>query len=83
MSVQGNLHNKLAGEIIATIVRPPIEAGGGMIDVLILLESVILGVMLIGVRMGGDEIVLDEVVARVKERLAELRLGDVPPAGNA
>jgi hypothetical protein len=33
------------------------------------------------VKLGGDEIVLDEVVTHVKERLAQQRLGGIEPAG--
>lgn len=83
MSDQAELHNKIAGEIVAAIVKPPLAAGGGFTDVLVVLESVILGVMLIAVKLGGDEIVLDEVVKHVKERLAEQRLGNIPTAGSA
>lgn len=80
---QSDLHNELAGTIVASIVKPPLEAGGGVTDVLVLLESVILGVILAGVKLGGDEIVLDEVVTHVKERLAKHRLGSITPAGEA
>jgi len=83
MSNQAELHNKIAGEIVASIVLPPIEAGGDFKDVLVVLESVIMGVMLVTARIGGDEVVLDAVVARVKERLAEKRLGDIETAGRA
>ena len=83
MSKQTELHNQIAGQIVASIVKPPIEAGGDYKDVLIVLESVIMGVMLVTARLGGDEIVLDTVVERVKERLAEKRLGDIETAGRA
>jgi hypothetical protein len=73
MSTQHEIHNQIAGPIVASIVRPVIEAGGKMTDVLVVLESVILGVMLFGVKTGGDEKVLDEVVLHVKERLSALR----------
>ena len=81
--LQAELHNRLADQIVASIVRPPLEAGGQFTEVLALLESVIVGVILAGVKVGGDEIVLDEVVLHVKERLAEHRLGDIPAAGNS
>jgi len=83
VSTQADLHNRLAGEIVESIVRPPLEAGGEFTDVLVLLESVILGVVLVTVKLGGDEIVLDEVMKHVKERLAERRLGGLPPEGSA
>jgi hypothetical protein len=83
MSTQTEIHNRLAGDIVKQIVRPPLEAGGQFTDVLVVLESVILGVMLVAVKLGGDEIVLDEVVKHVKERLAEQRLSGIDPAGSA
>lgn len=80
---QHEIDNRIAGEIVKQIVKPPLEAGGEFTDVLVVLESVILGVMLMGVKLGGDEKVLDVLVERVKERLAEQRLGGLPPAGSA
>lgn len=83
MNTQAELHNEIAGQIVASIVKPPIEAGGDFVDVLVLLESVIMGVMLATARLGGDELLLDKVVERVKERLAEQRLGGMEMAGRA
>lgn len=83
MTDQTAIHNELAGRIVADIVKPPLAAGGSFTDVLVLLESVILGVMLIGVKLGGDGAVLDEVVLHVKERLAEQRLGNIEMSGSA
>jgi len=40
------LHNKLAGEIVASIVKPVIDAGGTMPEVLVVLESVVVGTLL-------------------------------------
>lgn len=82
MSTQSDLHNRLAGEIVASIVKPPLKAGGGYPDVLVLLESTIVGVMLVVAKLGGDEIVLDTVVDNAKKRLAELRLGGLPTKGS-
>lgn len=81
--IQTEIHNRLAGQIVASIVRPPLEAGGEFSAVLVLLESVIFGVVLAGVKLGGDEIILDEVVAAVKRRLAEHRLSNINTAGTA
>jgi hypothetical protein len=83
MKTQSEIHNHVAGEIVKAIVKPPLEAGGQFTDVLVILESVILGVMLMAVKLGGDDKVLDEVVLHVKERLAEQRLGGIEPAGSA
>lgn len=81
--IPAELHNKLAGEIVKLIVKPTLDAGGEYTAVPVLLESVILGVVLMAVKLGGDEIVLDEVMANVKRRLAEQRLGDIETHGHA
>jgi hypothetical protein len=78
---QRQLHNKLAGQIVASIVRPPIEAGGTFTDVMILTESVLVGVAAACIKLGGDNLVLDTMVNAAKERLAEMRLGDLPTMG--
>lgn len=78
-----DIHNQQAGDIVKAIVKPTLEAGGEFTDVLVLLESVVLGVMLMAVKLGGDEIVLDHLVVGVKKRLAEQRLGAIDPAGSA
>lgn len=83
MNTQTEIHNRVAGEIVKSIVKPPLEAGGDMTDVLIILESVILGVMLMAVKLGGDDKVLDLTFERVRERLAEQRLGKIETAGTA
>jgi len=79
---QADIHNSEAGKIVASIVRPPLEAGGSATDVLVLLESVIVGVALTVIKLGGDEKVLDVVVERARERLAELRLKGIKTEGN-
>jgi len=75
------LHNKLAGDIVASIVRPVMDAGGDFADVLVLFESVTVGVMLAGIKLGGDNITLDTVMAGAKERLATIRLEDLDTQG--
>ena len=81
MDTQADLHNRLAGQIVASIVKPPLETGGTETDVLVLLESVIVGTVLAIVKLGGDEKVLDVVVDRARERLAEIRLGSIETRG--
>jgi hypothetical protein len=77
------VHNQTAGEIVQQIVKPTLDAGGEFTDVLVLLESVIVGVVLVAVKLGGDEIVLDQVIAGARTRLAEQRLGGIDPQGKA
>lgn len=80
---QADVHNKLAGAIVAQIVRGPLDAGGEVTDVMVLTESVLVGVALACIRLGGDERVLDLMFDAAKKRLAELRLTNIKPAGFA
>jgi hypothetical protein len=52
--------------------------GGDEMDVLLLLESVVTGVLSVIVKLGGDEPVLDSFMEGVRQRMAEIRLGDLP-----
>lgn len=81
MTTQTEIHNRVAGEIVKAIIRPPLEAGGEFTDVLVILESVIVGVIFAGIKLGGDETVLDELVLHVKERLVGIRLGGIETKG--
>ena len=83
MTKQSDLHNQIAGEIVASIVKPVWRSGGGTKDILVLLESVIAGVSLAVIKLGGDEPVLDLMVEGAKLRLAEIRLKDIDPKGQA
>lgn len=78
---QVELHNRLAGQIVISIVKPVSEAGGTTSDVMVLTESVLVGVALACIRLGGDDRVLDVMFERAKARLAELRLAPLTPAG--
>lgn len=82
-STPHQIHNRDAGDIVKDIVRPTLEAGGQMTEVLVLLESVVVGVVMVAVKLGGDEIVLDKLVEGVKKRLAEERLGGIETKGKA
>ncbi len=83
MTDQSALHNKLAGEIVASIVRPVIDSGGSYSNVLVLFESVTVGVMLVVAKLGGDNVVLDAVLQGARDRLAEMRLTDIDTKGRA
>ena len=76
------LHNRLAKQIVDQIVKEPIAAGGTMSDVMMLCESVLVGVVLGCLPLGHDVKVLDLIVGRVKERLARARLEDLDAKGN-
>jgi hypothetical protein len=79
----GELHNQIAAELVSTIIREPVACGGKMSDSLVLLETVIFGVVLFGVKFGGDETVLNSVVDNVKRRLAEHRFAQASVVGRA
>lgn len=76
------LHNRLAKEIIAKIAKEPIAAGGTISDALFLCESVLVGVLIEFSRLGNDTQLLDLIVTRVKDRLADVRLTNVTPRGH-
>lgn len=83
MASQSELHNRLAGEIVASIVRPIMTSGGSTEAVMVLTESVLVGVALACIKLGGDEKVLDVMVDAAKKRLAEIRLKDIPTGGSS
>jgi hypothetical protein len=87
MSAQSELHNRIVGEIVKSIVVPPLTAGGDYKDVMVVLESVIAGVVLGMFKLGGDDIVLDTVLdgakVRVQEIMARERLGPLEARGRA
>lgn len=87
MTSQSELHNRIVGEIVKSIVVPPLTSGGNFKDVMVILESVIAGVVLGMFKLGGDNIVLDTVMenakARVQEIMARERLGPLETKGTA
>lgn len=78
-------HNRVSAKMIHCLAgvlkgRDPVEA---RIDALIIGESVIVGIALICIRLGGDNIVLDQMFERAKARLAEIRLKEIKTEGAA
>lgn len=80
---QSALHNKIAGEIVKSIINPVAESGGNIGDVMILTESVLVGVALACIRFGGDEAVLELMFTRAAKRLADIRLSGIQADGSA
>jgi hypothetical protein len=76
------LHNRLANRIVSQIVNEPIAAGGTVSDVMMLCESVLVGVVLGCFQLGNDVKAFDLIVTRVKERLAKVRLEDLEAKGS-
>jgi hypothetical protein len=77
------LHNRLALRIAAEIMEEPIAAGGTMSDVMMLFESIMVGIALGCIPPGGDATILDAIVGRAKDRIAKARLADIETAGSA
>lgn len=71
------IHNRDSGRILRKIVEPTIAAGGQPASVMVLLESVVLGVLLAVAPKGAEEATLDAMVTAVKKRLAKARLKDL------
>lgn len=77
------LHNKMAGEIVAQIVKPTLQAGGEWADVLVLLESVIAGIILTAALPGSERQIFAALTSAVERRIDELKLENRPAAGRA
>jgi hypothetical protein len=76
------LHNRLASQIVSQIMNEPVAAGGSMSDVMLLCESVLVGVVLECFGFGVDVKILDAIFVRVEERLARARLENIEAEGN-
>lgn len=72
------LHNRKAGEIVRTIVKPTLEAGGTPGDCLVLLESVAVGVILATAQPGNEQALIDALMQGIEMRVHELKLGNRP-----
>jgi hypothetical protein len=75
------LHNRLAHQIVDQIVNEPIAAGGTMSHVMMICESVLVGVVLRCFELGSDVRAFDIISGRVKERLARVRLEEIETKG--
>jgi hypothetical protein len=75
------VHNRLAKQIVSQIVSEPIAAGGNISDVMVLCESVLVGVVLRCFQLGSDLKAFDLIVGRVKDWLAKIRLEDLETKG--
>lgn len=72
-------HNRMAGMIVRMLIGDGTDPSG----IMVLTESVLVGVALATIRLGGDEAVLGLIFERARARLAELRLGDIKTEGRA
>jgi hypothetical protein len=71
--VHAVVHNEMAAEIVTDVVRRVTDAGGGCVDCLVVVESVLVGVLLATGNPGADDDTIDLMVRHSKRRLAELR----------
>jgi hypothetical protein len=76
------LHNRVAKQIVAQILNETRTAGGSYSDLLVICESVLVGVVTECFRLGQDSKVLDVLFAAAKTRLAKIRLEHLEPKGN-
>ena len=73
-------HNAALVPVMRLIIR---LVGTDSRDLLVFAESIVVGLFLVIVRLGGDEPVLAIFADGVRERLAQQRLGDIPTQGEA
>lgn len=78
-----DVHNENVGKIVRSIVSPIILSRGTTTDIMVLTESILVGIALACIKLGGDEIVLDVMFEAAKGRLAEIRLKDIETRGDA
>ncbi|NKJ39562.1 hypothetical protein [Rhizobium sp. SG570] len=75
------LHNRVAKRVVAEIIEETRAAGGSYSDLLVISESVLVGVVVECFRLGHDSKVIDLVFTAAKARLANVRLKDVRAEG--
>jgi hypothetical protein len=75
------LHNRLAKRVVAEIIEETRAAGGSYSDLLVISESVLVGLIVECFRLGHDSKVIDLVFTAAKARLANVRLKDVRAEG--
>jgi hypothetical protein len=77
MTNRVDLHNRLAGDLLKRLVKPMVRAGAKPAEIIVLLESVALGVFVFVEEQAElaapIETSIDAFAGAVKRRLAELR----------
>lgn len=69
-----DLHNRLAGDLLKKLVRPVLANGGTMESVLVVLESIVVGVMLMfPEKPNGDQLRCLTLADSAAKRCEELR----------
>src|ERR1035437_1152090 len=67
-------HNKMVGPLVTALIQPIVNLGGQPNDVMMLLESVIVGTLGAMSRLDGDERVVAMLGQRVLMRLKQARI---------
>jgi hypothetical protein len=75
------LHNRVATQIVTQILNETRTAGGTHSDLLVICESVLVGVVVECFRLGHDCKVIDLIFTAAKARLAKVRLEDLEARG--
>jgi hypothetical protein len=75
------LHNRVAKRVVAEIIEETRAAGGSYSDLLVISESVLVGLVVECFRLGHDSQVIDLVFTAAKARLAQVRLKDLRAEG--
>lgn len=76
-------HNELSLKFIMDILGDALKRGATPQEIMVLVESCVLGAYLALVKLGGDDKVLDVMVANIRRRLAEERLTSLQTEGKA
>ncbi len=75
------LHNRIAKRVVAEIIEETRAAGGSYSDLLVISESVLVGLVVECFRLGLDSKIIDLVFTAAKARLANVRLREVRAEG--
>jgi hypothetical protein len=76
------LRNRAARQIVAEILNETRAAGGSYADLLVICESVLVGVVVECFRLGHDAKVIDLIFTAAKPRLAKVQVEDLEAKGN-
>lgn len=77
------LHNRVARQVVAQIINETKAAGGSYSDLLVICESILVGIVVECFRLGHDSKVIDLVFTAAKDRLARARLVDLDAKGTS
>ena len=76
------LHNRVAKQVVSQILNETRAAGGSHSDLLVICESVLVGVVVECFKLGHDSKVIDLIFTAARTRLAKIRLEDIAAKGS-